>query len=323
MDIPKVSVIIPVYNTEAYVEESLRCIINQTLRDIEIIVVNDGSTDKSLDIINNLVKEDNRIHIINQQNQGPAVARNTGITNATGEYVYFMDSDDKLEKESLNECYIKCKKNQLDLVIFDADIFFEDKNDLNSLRLNYSRKNNIEDTIYSGHDIFNILIDNHTFRTPLWLNFFKLDILNDKNLRFHPGLRYHDDELFTTKLFLESERVGYIPKAFFKRRIRKGSIMTSQYSLRNLSDYYNVAEQLLIFSDKKNIKTKTLINKYIEIMLNAAVYRAHTLRLSERIQILITCLKSYRKYVSIRTMFVLMFKYFLMNKNNSCPQKNK
>ena len=96
MCIPKVSVIIPVYNTEKYVRQAVESIRQQTLKDIEIIIVNDGSTDGSMTILEELAAQDERIKLFSQENQGLSVTRNVGLSHSTGEYVYFMDSDDLL-----------------------------------------------------------------------------------------------------------------------------------------------------------------------------------------------------------------------------------
>ena len=101
----KVSVIIPVYNTELYVRQTIQSILGQTLYDIEIITVNDGSTDNSLSILSELAKQDNRIKIFTHSNQGLSVSRNVGIEKASGEFIYFMDSDDLLDHDTLEICY--------------------------------------------------------------------------------------------------------------------------------------------------------------------------------------------------------------------------
>ena len=94
---PKVSIIVPIYNSEKYMNKCIESILNQTLTEIEIILVNDGSTDNSGKIIDNYAKKDNRIKVIHQQNSGPSVARNKGISTAKGKYIGFVDSDDYIE----------------------------------------------------------------------------------------------------------------------------------------------------------------------------------------------------------------------------------
>ena len=120
IDNPKVSVIIPVYNTGKYVEEAVCSIMNQTLSELEIIIVNDGSTDDSLQIVTCLQKEDSRIIIHSQENKGLSAARNKGLKYASGDYIYFMDSDDILNRNALKTCFDKCSSENLDFVYFDA-----------------------------------------------------------------------------------------------------------------------------------------------------------------------------------------------------------
>ena len=112
MNNPKVSVIIPVYNTEAYVEQTLRSIMGQTLRDIELIVINDGSTDGSLSALERIATGDDRIRLYTQPNKGLSQTRNAGIDRARGEFIYFMDSDDLLEPDALERCYERCQSGR-------------------------------------------------------------------------------------------------------------------------------------------------------------------------------------------------------------------
>ena len=122
---PKVSVILPVYNVEAYLDEALYSLEEQTLKDIEIIAVNDGSTDNSLSILDKHALTDKRISIYSQKNKGLSGARNTGLNLCQGEYVYFMDSDDIIDKTALEECYNYAKKHDADVCLFDAEVFYE------------------------------------------------------------------------------------------------------------------------------------------------------------------------------------------------------
>ena len=138
---PLVSVIIPVYNTEEYVYNTIESIRNQTLKNIEIIIINDGSTDNSLEIINGCSKNDERIKVYSQKNAGQSAARNVGIKIAKGKYLYFMDSDDFLEKDALLDCYKISEENELDFVTFDADILIEKKNSYHP-NITYNRSKN-------------------------------------------------------------------------------------------------------------------------------------------------------------------------------------
>ena len=151
----KVSVVIPVYNTEKYVREAVESIMNQTLRELEIIIINDGSTDNSLQVAEELAAADSRIQVYSQTNRGLSMARNAGITHAHGRYIYFMDSDDLLEKDAMELCYSKCEEKELDFVFFDAQSFFEE--DIrNAPALNYQRTDKLEDKVYTGPEAINI-----------------------------------------------------------------------------------------------------------------------------------------------------------------------
>ena len=114
---PKVSVIIPIYNVEKYLERCLKSVINQSLKDLEIICVNDGSEDKCIDILNFYQDKDSRIIVINKKNGGLSSARNAGIKRARGEYIYFIDPDDYIESWALEDLIYVSQKNNCDVVI--------------------------------------------------------------------------------------------------------------------------------------------------------------------------------------------------------------
>ena len=116
----KVSVVIPVYNVEPYLNICMDSVVNQTLEDIEIICINDGSTDKSLDILNSYAEKDDRITVISQENGGHAVATNKGMKLAQGKYLYLMDSDDMLDLEALEKTYTVAEEKKVDFVLFQA-----------------------------------------------------------------------------------------------------------------------------------------------------------------------------------------------------------
>ena len=123
----KVSVIIPVYNVEPYLKQCMDSVVGQTLKDIEIICVDDGSTDGSLDILREYAAEDNRIQIIEQKNAGAGAARNNGMRHATGKYLSFLDSDDFFEPRMLEKAYDLPEKDQADFVAYKSDQYHTEK----------------------------------------------------------------------------------------------------------------------------------------------------------------------------------------------------
>ena len=122
----KVSVILPVYNVARYLDDTFTSLLNQTLQEMEIIAVNDGSTDNSEEIIKKYAQKDQRIKVFSQKNQGQSVARNLALQHATGEYIYMMDSDDVLANlDALRVCYEYAEQNKADFIFFDGDILQE------------------------------------------------------------------------------------------------------------------------------------------------------------------------------------------------------
>lgn len=307
MENPKISIIIPVYNTEEYVKDAILSIMNQTIKDIEILVINDGSTDNSLQVIQELAKADCRIQIFSQENKGLFDARNKGMEEATGEYLYFMDSDDLLEQKALSSCYEKCEKEQLDLVFFDAEVF--GNNTWKQSFFDYHRSEYIETRIYQGTEILNILIDKNIYRSPVWLYLTKRHFVQDIGLTFYPVI--HEDQLFTGILYMKAQRVGYIPKAYFKRRLRANSFMTSKYSSLDINAYLIIINQFILHAKHDQSQEIYFVTqKLVRYILNPAIYNSHTLSLSERIEVFKICFrKSYLKFLMIKNIIVILFPF--------------
>ncbi len=306
---PSVSVVIPVYNTEAYVEETVRSILNQTFRDMEVIIVNDGSTDNSLSILERLSKEDSRIKLINRENGGLSAARNTGTENAKAPYIVYIDSDDKLSEDAIERCYSRCSSQKLDLVTYDAEPFADDPKEIMSMR--YDRSGCLrEDTVYSGADALLKQLDDMCFTPQVCLCFISRETLDKHNLNFYNGI-IHEDELFTPQLYLNSERVGYIPEKFFKRRFRKGSIMKQTFKWKNIEGYLTATAGLEALKADVDDYKNMIIDRYLCKLLNAVMWRAHVLPLSERLKLLRICIaKGYTKYITMRSIMIMMLKKY-------------
>ena len=214
----KVSVIIPVYNTATYLHSALDSICNQTLKDLEIILINDGSTDNSQYIIEKYARKDNRIKYLIQPNQRQGVARNNGLQLATGQYIYFMDSDDILDIDALRQCYEMCERKELDFVTFDAKTIHETST--SSGTFNYCRKGKIdEQKIWDGIELMHYELEHEIFYVVPWLCFTKHSFLKQYFGGFPSGI-IHEDTIFVVQIMLNAHRVGYIPQPFFKSRVR-------------------------------------------------------------------------------------------------------
>ncbi len=308
---PKVSVIIPVYNTGKYVEEAVYSIMNQTLSELEIIIVNDGSTDDSLQIVTRLQKEDSRIIIHSQENKGLSAARNKGLKYASGDYIYFMDSDDILNRNALKTCFDRCSSENLDFVYFDAESFSDDNI---TLPISYDRKGKISTDKQTGLQSLNALIDASRYKSSVCLLFIDRNYLNSLSLNFLPGI-IHEDQLFTAKLYAQAWEVAYIPETFFYRRLRPDSIMTKPYTVLNVRSYFVVADELMKFASDENESTSKAIHKTIRYMFDPAIYIANKLKWNDRLSIAKSCLIHYRKYVSAKSWLVLLFPWLIRLKS--------
>lgn len=310
MSSPKISIIIPVFNTEKYVKEAVESIMDQTLREIEIIIINDGSTDNSLEVVKELALLDARILVHSQENQGASIARNKGLSLASGKYLYFMDSDDCLEPLALETCYEICEKENLDFAFFDAVIL--NKEISITRNLNYQRKIYVNSCqVYTGEGVLNILMDKKGYSVSPCLNVIRVSYLKEINLCFYPGI-IHEDELFTFLLYLQAGRVMCVPQEFFKRRFREDSIMTRRFSKKNIDGYFVVADELLKYVSNHS-EAKSTVDKYLGKMLDAAVWEAHVLSFPERIYVVRQYMLKYRKYVRLRTLAVLLLKSYIKN----------
>lgn len=301
----KVSVVMPVYNTAHFVGEAVESVLNQTFKDFELIIINDGSTDNSLVIIDDLKLRDSRIVIISQDNAGLSAARNRGIELAQGEFIFFMDSDDLISSDTLLLCYgFACEEN-LDIVFFDA-MSFSSNSLLNNSAFDYSRKQYINKGVYSGKEILRLLLNNNAYKASACLYIIKMSLLSNLKLDFYPNI-LHEDELFTPLLFINSDKVGYLPFDFYNRRIREGSIMNKKYSTLNLKSYLTVLKQL----DKSLLRDQNsndIVDAIKAIILNVIAYRSSNLDAITRFRLMGNLIKSrYLKYLSIKNIIILLF----------------
>ena len=235
-----ISVIIPVYNTEKFLVKCLDSVINQTFKDLEIICINDGSPDNSLQILEEYKKKDERIKIIDQNNQGVSVARNNGIENANGEYIFFLDSDDYIDKNFFEIFYKNAKTNNSDLVI------------LNSFW-------NLKDRVTK----------NYHSALPTWAMFIRRKVLIDNNfIRYPLNIQPGEDGLFSHVLLTYCEKITHDDNVIYyyiKHETQSHNKLTKSPSII-ITDIKKYFEYLNNFYNKNNLyQTKSLsFLKYIE-----------------------------------------------------------
>ncbi len=238
-----ISVIIPVYNVENYLRECLDSICNQTFEDIEVICIDDGSTDSSLEILKEYQNKDKRFRIFENDHEGPSGARNTGLDNAEGKYIYCMDSDDIIELDAFEKLYNLSEEKSLDMVIFKL-INFDDETKEKYPTAYYDMEylsESVKDEVFSYSDI-----REHVYEVPVSLpgKFFKSEILSD--IRFVEGIIFEDNPFFVEVLF-NCQRIYFLDEYLYNRRVRQKSITTSN---KNFTDFIVVCDMLVDITKK-------------------------------------------------------------------------
>lgn len=240
-DVELISVIVPVYQVRDYIQECIESIRKQTYENIEIIIIDDGSTDGSGELCDHEAKKDSRIRVIHQNNRGLSMARNIGITNAKGEYIALVDSDDWVDINYLNNLYALLKK-------YDADIAVCD----------YTRKTF---NIQSGHDYVitseQMLKEWHGKRkrieTVCWNKLYKKSILGNANENIFPAGKEHED-IYTSHLFVErADKIAITDNKLYFYRKRKNSITSDTLRIRDKINQELEAqkERMKYFKDNK------------------------------------------------------------------------
>ena len=297
----KVSVILPVYNVEPYLDEALTSLTSQTLDDIEVIAVNDGSTDNSEQILHRFQKQYSFVSYYNQPNQGQSAARNHALRHAQGEYIYFMDSDDKVDPDMLRQCYEYAKQTLADFIFFDGDKLMEEG--ANPVAWNYKRTHLLdENKRYDGETLLNLMLDTRKHSCVVWLLFIRRDFLERIGLRFYEGI-IHEDELFTTILTLSSDNIYCLKRTLVSHRIRQASTMGVSYSKRNMNCYLTVADELLRF------RCTHIIHKFLSYTLSKVFYTGHLIPLKDKPAVFWRAIRSgYLKYIGLKSTLVFWLK---------------
>lgn len=297
MDV-KISVVLPVYNVANYLRKCLDSLVNQTFEDFEVICVNDGSTDLSLGILEGYALSDSRFKIISQENQGLSGARNTGIQHVQGEYVLFVDSDDWLEENALEELYNHVKGFNSDITMFKFKFYDESTSEFSEGP--FSNLEVIDSTFYTGnfnyYDVLDIIFKiSHAPFNKLY----KTSFLRDLDAKFLYGSYYEDLEFFY-KVFLKAKKVSVLPQYLYYYRLRDQSISTSgdegsfdifkvldstKQTIIDANIYEEVKDEWLMFiivnlkfvylrikDEFKNRYIQLMKEKYNDYSLNEVVY---------------------------------------------------
>ncbi len=254
----KISVVVPIYNAETFLEKCLTSIVNQTYKDLEIILINDGSTDSSLAICEKYTKSDQRIKLINQENKGVSTARNRGIEESTGKYIIFIDADDYIELNMFEVLATEMFEYDVDMTMcgykkvdIAGNILFESKALVEK---------------YFDEEVFRqYLFEGDYYREILCNKLFKTDIIKKNNIRFREDIHINETIIFILDFVIYSRKFIYENKLLYNYVYHKNSALNSKFNLKKLSvlsSYVRLLEYDLSESIKNKIKYKYLYEGY-------------------------------------------------------------
>ena len=234
---PLVSVIIPVYNVEKYLSKCLDSVINQTLKNIEIICINDGSKDKSLEILEKYKNQDTRIKIINHENNGVAAARNTGYKVAQGEYICFIDSDDWIDATLLEKTYNTIIQDESDIVLFDVINVYNDSYIPVCRAKNFIKK-------YKKHLFYFNEIKDIIYHTPTaWSKLYKKSFLDKNLLSFPKELRLGEDSPYWLEILFANPKISVLDECLYYY-VKRDSGLSGNFDYHLLDKQWNVYEYI-------------------------------------------------------------------------------
>lgn len=263
----KYSVVVPVYNVQDYLPRCIESLINQTYSNIEILLIDDGSNDRSPQICDYYANKDDRIRVIHKTNGGLSDARNTGLMCANGEYILFVDSDDYID---INTCFsfLEYAKDSIDIIVGDAIVVggFSDFSHIN------------DNAVMKGIDYLRKAYKAGKAPMAAWLNIYRRDFLISNDLYFKVGI-LHEDEEFTPRAFLCADSVVVSNITFYSYIIRENSITTQIDKRKNADDFYNTCIELeAIISGLKDVELKysmldSLSAKYLSLFQAGKLYK--------------------------------------------------
>ena len=251
----KLSVIVPVYNTAEYLEKCISSILNSSYQNLEIICINDGSTDDSEKVLNNLVQKDSRIKVVHTQNGGVSKARNLGLSMAQGEFVSFVDSDDWIESEYYTALLSEYTPDR-QLWICEYYLNYEGEQ--------REREIDIKSGVFSRQQALSMLYSQDYFKGFLWNKIFLNSLIRRNKLDFDESIGYCEDLLFVTKYMLICESVYYMITPFYHFRIRSGSATQS-------ANYHNTWSGVKAYQNILSLLEQNRVEKMVVEMTKSRI----------------------------------------------------
>lgn len=271
----EVSVIIPVYNVEQWLPACLDSVLAQTLSDIEVICVDDCSPDGCAAILADYESCDPRIRVITlTENSGQGVARNVGFEASSGRYAYFLDSDDMVAPQALEELVKRADADQLDGIFFDSMVIY-DSPELAKRYKSYPacHSGTYPPSVMEGLELFEAFTSQHDWTCYVQRQLWRSEYLRTQGIAF-PTWASHEDEMFAFEALVSAKRVAFVPEPYFLRRYREGSVMTTKPTLRSFMSYFQALCQLTRFVHDHDLRTEYTNQNIARI--SDAVWREHS-----------------------------------------------
>lgn len=264
MTTPKISVIVPIYKVENEIHRCVKSILNQSFKDIEIILVDDGSPDNCPIICDEYAMIDNRVKVIHKENGGLSDARNYGLLEAKADYVLFVDSDDYIDEKTC-EIFYSCIDNNIDIIVADAV-------KIEGVSKTFITHDHIFlNTIVNGKEFLKAQLKSKKMYMAAWLNLYNREFLIKNNLFFKKGI-LHEDEQWTPRVFIKAQRVKYINYHFYYYIIREESITKKKDRSQNGIDLIRTCHELeKIYEKLDDLELKKLLNNYLVMLYLHAI----------------------------------------------------
>lgn len=255
MEKEKVSIIIPAYNVEKYLKKCVESLLSQTYENLEILIVDDGSKDKTLEVANELSLKDERIKVLTKENGGVSSARNLGLDNATGKYIVFVDGDDFISNQYVEVMLKTLVENDLDIVSCDFVRVKEGQ------EYSFKKCGKVKCKEYEAEEYFKEMFSGNTLCLALVaLKIYRADLL--KNFRFDTSLSQGEDISYNYVVLKKAKKVGFIKNQLYAYLIRMGSAVHSKFSTRRFCLMYKLNEFAVEMK-----KEKPALEKYVRTWL--------------------------------------------------------
>lgn len=263
---PEISVIVPVYNTEAYLPSCVDSILAQSFSDFELLLIDDGSTDTSGALCDQFTARDARVRVVHKENGGQGPARNLALTIASGKYVIFLDSDDYWDSHTLERLYTEAERNRLQLLLFGGEPFFDGIESFPTANYQHTIQNGV---VKSGPESLRVAFSSREYYTSPCMRFYLRSYLVENGFRFDEGI-IHEDESFSFLSYINADRVECIGDQLYKRRYRPNSTMTGKTQQKSAYGYTVAMDRVMdAFRADPEQKHADLFSRQVQLYMRS------------------------------------------------------